>query len=165
MACPPDQTKIDIMTKTMKNHNLLRCTIAALAASVLLTYVPVASAQNANQGQGQGQGRGRGGGGLPNATEEQTAALQQVNTETRELNQKLNQARTDLNNAIYAEKVDEGAIKAKVAALAKAEEELSIARAKAFAKVRSKFTSEQIDALKARGGGGGGGRQGARRGQ
>lgn len=96
-------------------------------------------------------------------TEEQTAALQQVNQEIADHAQKVRQARTDLNAAIYAAKVDESDIKAKISALAKAEEDQAIARAKAFAKVRSKFTPEQIDALKSgRGGGGfGGGRGGA----
>jgi Spy/CpxP family protein refolding chaperone len=130
--------------------------LAAVAAATLLLSISSASAQDA--------ARGRRGGGLPNATEEQTAALQQLNQDTREQNQKVTAARTELGNAIYAEKVDEAAIKAKVAALAKAEEELAVARAKGFSKIRSKFTSEQIDALKAMGGRGGAGAGARRRG-
>jgi len=137
-----------------------------LVASVILMNAPMVSAQ----GQGQGQGRGRGGGGgaaFQNATEEQREALRQMNDEVREHGQKVRQARTDLNAAIYSAKVDEADIKAKVAALAKAEEEQAIARAKAFAKVKSKLSSEQIEALKQGGGGfgfGGGRGGGARRG-
>ena len=87
-----------------------------------------------------------------------------MNEEIRDHTQKVRTARTDLNGAIYAAKADEADIKAKVAALAKAEEEQALARAKAFGKIRSKLTAEQIDALKsAQGGGGfgGGGRGGA----
>lgn len=150
----------------MKTYSLRRCLPAILAASLLLMNAPMVSAQ----GQGQGQGRGRGGGGgaaFQNATEEQREALRQMNEEVREQAQKVRQARTDLNAAIYAAKVDEADIKAKVAALAKAEEEQAIARAKAFAKVKSKLTSEQIEALKNMQGGFGfgGGRGGGGRGR
>ena len=142
----------------MRNHTSWRSLLPVLAASLLLTNAPFASAQNAAQGQGR-----RGGGGnaaFQNATEEQLAARTQLNQDVADQAAKVRQARTDLNSAIYAAKVDEADIKAKVAALAKAEEEQAIARAKAFAKVRSKFTSEQIDALKSGAGGGGGGRGG-----
>ena len=147
----------------MKTYSLWRCAPAILAASLFLMNAPMASAQ--------GQGRGRGGGGgaaFQNATEEQRGALQQMTEEVREHTQKVRQARTDLNAAIYAAKVDEADIKAKVAALARAEEEQAIARAKAFAKVKSKLTNEQIEALKTTQGGfgfgGGRGGAGARRG-
>ena len=155
----------------MKNYTLWRNLLPVLAASLILANAPSVSAQ----GQGQGR-RGGGGGGaaFQNATEEQQQARQQLTEATRDQAAKVRQARTDLNNAIFAAKVDEADIKAKVAALAKAEEEQAVARANAFAKVRAKFTSEQVDALKSGGGGGGGrggaggagggGRQGGRRG-
>lgn len=156
----------------MRSYTLWRGLFAMLAASLLLINGQTVSAQN--QGQGQGRRGGGGGAAFQNATDEQREALRQITEETRDHAQKMRQARTDLNGAIYAAKVDEADIKAKVAALAKAEEEQAVARAKAFAKVRSKLTSEQIEALKnmqggfgfggGRGGGGGGGRQGGRRG-
>lgn len=127
----------------------MRRYLTVLAASALLMTASSSFAQ------AQGQRRG---GGLPNATEEQTAALRELTQGLRDVTQKVTQARTDLNAAVYAEKVDEATIKAKVAALAKAEEELALARAKAFAKIRGKFTAEQIEALKTSGGRGGGGR-------
>jgi Spy/CpxP family protein refolding chaperone len=148
--------KSNQIVNTMKSYYPFRSIVPILAASLLLVSALSASAQ-------EGKGR-RGGGGLPNATEAQTAALQQMREETRDITQKLTQARTELNNAIFAAKVDEAAIKAKAAALAKIEEEEAVARAKAFAKVRSKFTDEQIEVLKTqggRGGGGGGRRRGA----
>jgi Spy/CpxP family protein refolding chaperone len=140
----------------MKSYSPLRYIIPMIVASLVMMSSLSVSAQ-------EGKGR-RGGGGLPNATEEQTAALQQMNQEIRDVRQKVTQARTELNDAIYAAKVDEAAIKAKAAALAKVEEEQAIASAKAFAKIRSKFTAEQIETLKTmggRGGAGGGRRRGA----
>lgn len=137
----------------MKHYHLLRCAVAALAASVLLTNASLTSAQDANRPGGQG-GRGGAPAALQNMSEEQREALREMNQETRELAGKVSEARADLNNAIFAEKVDETQIKQKAAALAKVEAELAVARAKAFAKVRSKFTSEQIEALKNMPGGG-----------
>ena len=138
----------------MKSYIPVRYTVAALAALTLMMSATFVSAQRGGGGRGLG----------PNATEEQTAAFTQLNQETADLTTKVTAARTELNNAIYAEKVDEAAIKGKVASLAKAEEELALARAKAFAKVRSKFTPEQIDIIKAPRAGGGGGGRGNRRG-
>lgn len=145
----------------MRYQKPLSYVIAAAAAITMLMNASSASAQ----AQGGGQGR-RGGAAMANFSEEQRTALQEMRQETREQSQKVAQARTELNGAVYAEKVDEAAIKEKSAALAKAEEELSLATAKAFAKVRSKFGTEQIDALKRMGGGRGpgGGAGGGRRG-
>lgn len=153
--------KSNYLDKLMRTYSLWRNSLAVLAASLFLANAPLTSAQEAGQGR-----RGGGGAAFQNMTDEQREALQQVNQEIRNQAQAVRQARIDLNGAIYAAKVDEAAIKAKVAALAKSEEEQAIAYAKAFAKVRSKFTSEQIEALKnAPGRGGfGGGRGGGRRG-
>jgi protein CpxP len=100
--------------------------------------------------------------------EEQRAAMQQMAEETRDFQPKIIDARTALFNAVYADKVDEAAIKEKAAALAKIEADFDVARAKAFDKVRSKFSPEQVDALKRISstglGGRGGGMGGARRG-
>ena len=142
----------------MKSHRFLTYTLAAIAGLMLAAQSGLA--------QPGGGGRGRGGLG-PDATEEQRTAFMQYNQEVADQNAKVMTARTELADAVYAANVDEAAIKAKAAALAKAQEELSLAQAKAFAKVRSKFTPEQIDNIKAagargggfgrRGGGGGGG--------
>lgn len=151
----------------MKTYSSIRHTIALLAASLLLVTPSLISAQDANRqgGQGQGQGRrGGGGGAFANMSEEQRAAMQEVNQEVREQSRAVNEARTELNNAIYAEKMDEAKIREKSAALAKLEADLAVARAKAFAKVRGKFTSEQIEALKSMQGGGRGGGGGRRQG-
>jgi Spy/CpxP family protein refolding chaperone len=129
----------------MKRTNTL---ISLLAASLLLGLTPI-SAEDAGANPGR---RGGGGGGgfaaFQNLTDEQRQALQQVNEETKELNAKLTEARKELGGVIYAEKVDEAQIREKAAAVAKIDADLYVARAKAFAKVRSKFTSEQIDAFK-----------------
>jgi Spy/CpxP family protein refolding chaperone len=143
----------------MKSHRFLTYTLAAVAGLML--------AAQSGFAQGGGGGGGRRGGLGPDATEDQLAAYRQYNQEVADQNAKVMAARTELANVVFAEKVDEAAIKDKAAALAKAQEELSLAQAKAFAKVRSKFTAEQIDMIKAagargggfgrRGGGGGGG--------
>ena len=143
----------------MKTRTFLKCTV--LVTGLLCAAAFQAAAQ---PGPGGGGGRGGRGFGLPNATEEQTAAFRQMNVETADVQAKLMEARTALNDAIYAAKVDEAAIKEKAAAVAKVEADLSVARAKAFDKVRSKFTPEQIDALKQMGARGFGGRGGGRRG-
>lgn len=98
----------------MKTYSSIRHTIALLAASLLLVTPSLISAQDANRqgGQGQGQGRrGGGGGAFANMSEEQRAAMQEVNQEVREQSRAVNEARTELNNAIYAEKMDEAKIR------------------------------------------------------
>lgn len=145
----------------MKTHQWIAYPVALMSASILL----LSAFSAVGQDQGQGRRGGGFGGALANMTEEQRTALQEMNQETRELNRRLGEARAELNNAIFAEKVDEAKIKEKAAAVAKVEAELAVARAKAFAKIRSKFTSEQIEALKnmpmgGRGFGGGGRRGG-----
>jgi Spy/CpxP family protein refolding chaperone len=141
----------------MKSNRFLTYTLAAVAGLILAAQPCLAQG-----GPGGGGGGMRRGGLGPDATDEQRTAYQQFNQETTDQNAKVATARTELADAVYAEKVDEAAIKAKAAALAKAQEELSLAQAKAFAKVRSKFTPEQIENIKAMGARGGGG--GMRRG-
>ena len=148
--------------------NPLRHITTVLAIATLLISLASVSAQQQQGGQagqgGQG-GRGRGGAAFQNMTEEQRTAMQEVNQATRDLTDKLRAANTELGAAVYAAKVDEAQIKEKAAAVAKIQEEIVLARAKAFAKVRSKFSSEIIDALKNQplgGGGGGGNRRGGR---
>ncbi len=133
----------------MKSSNLLRFIIPVLAAGALLLSTPTVFGQA--QGGAGGGGRGRGAQALANLTEDQRAALQEINTALRDLNTKLREARTELNDVIFAAKVDEAAIKAKAAAVGQIESELAVARAKEFAKVRSKFDDAAIQALKASG--------------
>jgi Spy/CpxP family protein refolding chaperone len=140
----------------MKNsHKFL-----TLLATAMLLGTPAALAEDAAPAP-----RRAGGGAMQNLSDEQRQALQEVNAETKDLTAKVNEARKELGAVIYAETVDEAAIRAKAAAVAKIDADLYVARAKAFAKVRSKFTPEQIDALKANPVGmggrgmGGGGRQ------
>ena len=138
----------------MKNHVPLRILTPCLAVAILLIGLTSVSAQ-------QQGGRGRGGAAFQNMTDDQRAAMQEVTEATRDLTQKLRAANMELGAAVYAEKVDEAAIKEKAAAAAKVQADLAVARAKAFAKVRGKFSAEIIDALKNQplgGGGGGGGR-------
>lgn len=93
---------------------------------------------------------------MANLSDEQREALRTLSTDTRELNTKLNEARKELNTAIYAETVNEAAIREKSAAVAKIEADVAVARAKGFAKIRDKFTAEQIDGFKNAPGFGGG---------
>ena len=147
----------------MKHASLLRGALAVLAAGALYQSMPVL-AQNAGGGGagaggaagGGGAGR-RGGGPLANLSDEQREALRTLNTDTRELNTKLSEARKELNASVYAETINEAAIREKSAAVAKIEADIAVARAKGFAKIRDKFTAEQIDGFKNMPGFGGGG--------
>ncbi len=165
-----------------QSSSLLRSALAVLAASTLFHLTPT-FAQNGNAGgggggqaggQGGGQGGRRGGGGpMANLSDEQREALRTLSQDTRELNTKLTEARKELNGAVYAETVNEASIREKSAAVAKIEADIAVARAKGFAKIRDKFTAEQIESLKnapgfgggfgGRGGGGAGGQGGGNR--
>ena len=143
----------------MKQSSLLRSALAVLAATSLYQSMPLL-AQNAGGGAGAtggggGQGR-RGGGPMANLSDEQREALRTLNTDTRELNTKLSEARKELNGAVYAETINEATIREKSAAVAKIEADVAVARAKGFAKIRDKFTAEQIDGFKNMPGFGGG---------
>ena len=92
----------------MKRLIPIRRFVTVTAAAVLACAATSAFAQP----QGGPGGRG-GGGGLPNATEEQTAALRELNQSLRPQLTKVSEARTELYEAIFAEKVDQTAIKAK----------------------------------------------------
>lgn len=155
----------------MKQMSLLRSALALMAATALVQVTPAfaqaggggaGGAGGGGQAGGQGGGR-RGGGPIANFSEEQRAALRQLGQDNRELNTKLSEARKELNAAIYAETVNEAAIREKSAAVAKIEADVAVARAKGFAKIRDKFSAEEIESLKnapAFGGGGFGGRGG-----
>jgi Spy/CpxP family protein refolding chaperone len=140
-------------------------TLLTLLAATLLVSTPAIRAEDAAANAPRRAGGG-GGGAMQGMSDEQRQALQQVSEETKELTTKLSEARKELGGTIYAEKLDEKMIRDKAAAVAKIDADLYVARAKAFAKVRSKFTPEQIEAFKSnpggmggRGMGGGGGRR------
>lgn len=66
----------------------------------------------------------------------------------RELDEKSTALRRELDDALFADKLDEKVVRDKGAALAELETERSLIRARAFAKVRPSLTAEQIDRLK-----------------
>ena len=149
----------------MKHASFLRGALAVLAATSLYQSMPLL-AQNSGGGAGAGGGGAAGGGGgqgrrgggpMANLSDEQREALRTLSTDTRELNTKLSEARKELNGAVYAETVNEATIREKSAAVAKIEADVAVARAKGFAKIRDKFTAEQIDGFKNMPGFGGGG--------
>ncbi len=124
---------------------------AALAAIAILNLVPACAIA---------QGRG-----IPNATQEQTAALTQMSADLALPARRLSEARTDLIATALAQPRNAGAIQTKVDAVRATELALANARADAFAKLQAspdKLTAAQIAAVAAsfgvagRGGGGGG---------
>ena len=136
----------------MRTYTLLRHLLPVLAASLIVASAPLASAQGA--GQGQGRRGGGGGAAFQNMSDEQREAMQQVNQEITDQAAKVRQARIDLNGAIYAAKVDEAAIKAKVAALAKAEEDQASQGQKPSPRFGASLTTSKLKRSRtARGGG------------
>ncbi|HXB74212.1 MAG TPA: family 16 glycoside hydrolase [Candidatus Acidoferrales bacterium] len=111
------------------------------------------------------QGVAQGGrGGIPNLTQEQTAALTQLNADLAGPMQAVTDARTALTTAALAEPRNDAAIQAKADAVKAADLVLAKARADAFAKVQAspnRLGRDQVAALAAMGGGPGGGRGGA----
>lgn len=97
-----------------------------------------------------------GGGGMmfndPSFTEEQRTAVREateaVGNEMREVMERMGKARRDLQEATYAEKLDQDLIRKHAAEVGKAEGEMSIVRATIFAKIRPKLTAEQIERMK-----------------
>lgn len=65
----------------------------------------------------------------------------------RELNEKSAQLRRELNEALFGEKLDEELVRKKTAELSELEAERSLIRARAFAKVRSSLTEQQLERL------------------
>ncbi|MBI5774062.1 MAG: periplasmic heavy metal sensor [Verrucomicrobia bacterium] len=107
-------------------------------------------------GQFGGQRGGGFGGGMmfndPSLTEEQRTAIREatesIGDEMREVMERMGKTRRDLQEAIYAEKVDQDLIRKRAAEVGKAEGEMSIVRATIFAKIRPKLTAEQIERMK-----------------
>jgi hypothetical protein len=85
-------------------------------------------------------------------TDAQRAELRKSMEESRdkfqELEQKIRDARRELNEALYAEKYDEAATRQKATAVAQLEAERVLLRAKAFDKIRPTVTAAQLERLK-----------------
>ncbi|HYE33709.1 MAG TPA: periplasmic heavy metal sensor [Methylomirabilota bacterium] len=123
----------------------------------------------------RGQRGPSGGPGMEGLTEEQRNAvrteLQAMNTATTEQRAKLRDAQTALRDAMFAEKLDEAAIRAKAADIGKIEGEIAVIRAKHYATLKGKLPAEAFARLKnssmgmgpMMGGGFGGGEGGMRR--
>jgi type 1 glutamine amidotransferase/Spy/CpxP family protein refolding chaperone len=106
-------------------------------------------ARRAEPGRGGPPG-GFGGGGIPGLDETQQAAVRAMNEALEPLTRRVSEARAELSRAVYAEKADAAAVKAKVDAVAAAELALATARAEAFQKLQAsgqKLNAEQVAAL------------------
>ncbi len=66
----------------------------------------------------------------------------------RELNEKFTKLRGEMDQALFAEKIDEGLIRTKSRELMEVEVERSLLRARAFAKIRPSLSDEQLERLK-----------------
>ena len=157
-----------MMTKTMKRIGL------GLAAVALgLSAVAAVSAQRPGDGQPPFGGRGgRGGPGGPggrmggsggpggigipldrlNLTDAQRDQVKSVvdshQAEVRPLGEKAMTARRALEQAVTADTIDEGAIRAKAADVASVESDMAVARARVYADVLQILTSDQRAKLK-----------------
>lgn len=67
---------------------------------------------------------------------------------TRELNEKFMKLRREIDQALFAEKLDEKLVREKSMELAEVELERSLIRARAFAKIRPSLSQEQLERLK-----------------
>lgn len=102
------------------------------------------------------QGNARRPGGFPEdlLSEEQRAQVRDFMEAHRErqgdLDEKTRQLRRELEEATYADQLDEKLIREKASALAGLESERVLIRAKAFAKIRPSLTPEQLEKIKKR---------------
>lgn len=100
--------------------------------------------------------QGEGFRGAPNfmaeLTEEQRQAvrevMEQVRDEMRDSGERVMTARRELNDMIFAPKLDEKAVREKIMAVAKLEVDSVIVRARAFAKLREKLGVETAEKIK-----------------
>lgn len=103
---------------------------------------------------GQFRGGQGGQGGMPmiELTEEQRDAIRTAMEDQREefnpLNERMRDARQSLQEAIYAEKQDASKIQSLAKEVAEIQVQMTVLQAKVFAKVRPKFTGEQLENLK-----------------
>jgi len=123
---------------------------AYTAAGPALAAGSAVQAPPAGRQAGPGGGRGGRGGGLPDATPEQNQAVTDMNASLEPLVAAVNEARSELAAATFADVRDEAAIRASVDRLRAAEVALATARAEAFARLQggpNRLTPDQVSAL------------------
>jgi hypothetical protein len=76
------------------------------------------------------------------------AELESQREHLREVNEKASTLRRELDEALFADKLDEQSVRDKSAALAEVETERSLIRARALAKVRSSLSESQLERLR-----------------
>ena len=85
-------------------------------------------------------------------TEEQKKAYREARetaqTQTKDVNEKMRTARRELQQQIYADKVDEAKLREKASAIGKLEGELAVIQATSFGKYRQFLPPEQIERMK-----------------
>jgi len=96
----------------------------------------------------RGRPQGGPGGGFQNLSEEAREAMREVFSAMRENGgnsmRKMGEVQRELSELITSGKVDEKAIRAKVLAKAELEAEVTISRARAFAKLKEKGVSDEV---------------------
>ncbi len=75
-------------------------------------------------------------------------AMESTREETRVLSEKLRQARTELEQAVQAEKMDEELIRAKAVEVGKIEGDMAVLRARTYAQVRPLLKPGQMEQMK-----------------
>jgi Spy/CpxP family protein refolding chaperone len=104
--------------------------------------------------RGDAPGRGQFAPGMAelNLDDEQRKAfrgmMESLRDHARDNGEKLMKARRELNEAIYADKVDSDAIQKKAVEMGKLEGESAVMRAEAFGKLRYKLSPEQIEKIR-----------------
>jgi protein CpxP len=151
-----------MISKNSKRMKTIVGSMLAVATSaVLVTAHVVAHQENGQEGRRPGPGRmhrGFGGGfdGLPlrdlDLTEAQQQEIRAIHEQNREagraVGEKLMTARRALQDAAMAESIDESAIRAAAGALANAEAEAAVSRARVHAQVWKLLTPEQQEKAK-----------------
>ncbi|HEX2344833.1 MAG TPA: Spy/CpxP family protein refolding chaperone [Vicinamibacterales bacterium] len=151
---------------TLKNSKSMKTILAgvfAVATSAVLVTAHLGAQQEAGQESGRRHGpgrmhRGHGGGfdGLAlrelDLTEAQQQEIRSIHEQNREagrgVGEKLREARRALHEATVADPIDEAAIRAAAGALANAEAEAAISRARVHAQVWKVLTPEQQEKAK-----------------
>ncbi|MBI3878849.1 MAG: hypothetical protein HY301_02140 [Verrucomicrobia bacterium] len=102
--------------------------------------------------RGQGQGRGGFGGPQIELTDAQREAIRTASEGMREdmepLMQRMGEARRALQEAIYAEKQSADTIKARAHDVAEIQADVTVMQAQMIAKVRSKFSAEEMERIR-----------------
>lgn len=75
-------------------------------------------------------------------------AFRKAQEKSRDLGSKMREARARLQDAIWAERMDESAIRDRAREVARIEAELAVVRARAFASIRPKLSPDQVERLR-----------------